>query len=798
MDVKEWRYRYFYLVLLLIGYGLWSGCKGEDKSNWECEVDTDCEIILNGCSRTECINHKCVQSIVESGPCSDGNLCTRGDMCTKGGICKGYPIVCPQPKDPCKVAVCLPDKGCVEQNAPDGKPCNDHNPCTKGDKCISGVCTGQNVCECSNDIDCKDRGFDLCKGPVYCIERKCVQDDSHPVECSTDLVCKVSKCNSETGKCEIEDAPDKTKCNDDNICTADDWCEKGVCRGHKSSCDDGLGCTKDLCDINTGDCKHVPVPDSCVIKGACYKPNDVDPDNPCRYCDPEKTQIDWSLKRNGLDLGNGKICYQGDVCDPVANCTGKECGDDGCGGSCGSCEGDTYCVQGKCKSPIKFVDVFQASSDSDMTINSIGVTEDGFIVSGFFDGTLYAGEKTLSSQSDSGFVIVLNKDDGAVKDAFKLGYKVDSIINAPGGLIIGGRENSNEIQLQDQNINLKGRGVYFLKIKKDSWTVDKAVLFQKLSDTDIEKLYIVDLMEVDGHLYASMFASPEDSNHPITVCGKEFSGEYNAILVEIDKSSLKCKKIIKSIPCVGKFQVLDNKEGFFTGMFPKSIQIDGKTYTTKGEWDVLDMVFDLTGRTEWVKTFGRLYVSLGGRAVKADNDIITAFITGYNPHHLVDSESSTEILRINHNGDVVWKSHIGAGVVDMRGWEFFLSNVYKVDDIILNTGVIFPGESDDISGDKIPESGSAGMFAFDPKTGKLLGYRWIGIAKNDNSGNDVMKSSIIPAGLVDNKKDRIFVAGIVTGQGNIETSSFNIGENVNLFVIGYDRDALLEALKGSL
>jgi hypothetical protein len=34
--------------------------------------------------------------------------------------------------------------------------------------------------------------------------------------------------------------------------------------------------------------------------------------------------------------------------DCVPDCTGKTCGDDGCGGSCGACEGETECVEGNC------------------------------------------------------------------------------------------------------------------------------------------------------------------------------------------------------------------------------------------------------------------------------------------------------------------------------------------------------------------------------------------------------------------------------------------------------------------
>ena len=33
----------------------------------------------------------------------------------------------------------------------------------------------------------------------------------------------------------------------------------------------------------------------------------------------------------------------------VPECSGKECGDDGCGGSCGQCANDQSCVEGMCK-----------------------------------------------------------------------------------------------------------------------------------------------------------------------------------------------------------------------------------------------------------------------------------------------------------------------------------------------------------------------------------------------------------------------------------------------------------------
>src|SRR5438067_8932055 len=47
------------------------------------------------------------------------------------------------------------------------------------------------------------------------------------------------------------------------------------------------------------------------------------------------------------DCPSGQTCQNGQcVCTP--NCTGKTCGDDGCGGSCGSCPSGQTCVSGQC------------------------------------------------------------------------------------------------------------------------------------------------------------------------------------------------------------------------------------------------------------------------------------------------------------------------------------------------------------------------------------------------------------------------------------------------------------------
>ncbi|MBM4386416.1 MAG: DUF1566 domain-containing protein [Deltaproteobacteria bacterium] len=56
-----------------------------------------------------------------------------------------------------------------------------------------------------------------------------------------------------------------------------------------------------------------------------------------------------NAKCSGQCCRNGEVCY-GDSCC-ASDCNGKECGDDGCGGICGSCGNKDVCFGGKCCAP---------------------------------------------------------------------------------------------------------------------------------------------------------------------------------------------------------------------------------------------------------------------------------------------------------------------------------------------------------------------------------------------------------------------------------------------------------------
>ena len=125
-------------------------------------------------------------------------------------------------------------------------------------------------------------------------------------------------------------------------------CGNDGCGGSCGVCDDGLACTDDDC-ATTGQCIHELAPGNCLIDGQCRFTGESPPDNPCLACLPETDSADWSQRVSGWPCGPAKICFGGSCCHPAANCSDKECGPDGCGGSCGTCSAAIPCLDGKCQ-----------------------------------------------------------------------------------------------------------------------------------------------------------------------------------------------------------------------------------------------------------------------------------------------------------------------------------------------------------------------------------------------------------------------------------------------------------------
>ena len=126
-------------------------------------------------------------------------------------------------------------------------------------------------------------------------------------------------------------------------------CGENGCGGFCGSCDDDVECTEDSC--MDGSCTHSISQMYCLIDEVCVSSGTVNPLSSCDYCAPLSSPESWSTREDGYICGADMVCFQGSCCDVGANCEGKDCGDDGCGGICGECDPGQYCIKATCPPP---------------------------------------------------------------------------------------------------------------------------------------------------------------------------------------------------------------------------------------------------------------------------------------------------------------------------------------------------------------------------------------------------------------------------------------------------------------
>ena len=343
-------------------------CNGLDD---DCDGEVDEPALVAGdyvnlcddgsdCTEDECAGLEgCVNVLLNSGQCNDGNPCTVADHCVEGN-CTGSEVEC-NDDNPCTDDLCTDTGGC-EFPAVDGQ-CDDDDPCTVGDFCSAGECEGTHVpCECQVDADCEElEDGDLCNGSLIC-------DDAWPpfqcvVEVESEIVCPepngphapclVAACDPATGDCTLLPANDEMLCDDGNACTVNDLCAGGECvSGFAVNCNDGSPCTDDSCDPDGG-CSSIDNNDECndddvcttadqCINGECVggpilQCNDG---NPCT-ADSCESSIGCQHLSVAGDCDDENACTTGDHCaagvcafEAILQCDdGNVCTDDSCDSS---------------------------------------------------------------------------------------------------------------------------------------------------------------------------------------------------------------------------------------------------------------------------------------------------------------------------------------------------------------------------------------------------------------------------------------------------------------------------------
>lgn len=347
---------------------------------------------------------------VSCGKCPSGQVCSQFQCCTpdcagkecgsdgcggKCGLCEGT--------DQCEAGVCVacqPD--CSDQDCgPDGcagscGDCQEGAQCQEG-ACVSatcvGSCGGQSPFDCFCDDQCTQMGDccpDFCTAcPDICGEEGCqgigwqgccdgetvkwCQDDElQEQDCSELLACgwsnKDGYYDCETAGAADPDGEHPMACSD--ICLSDcadkecgdDGCggNCGKCVGVGSICTDegqccvvdcaGKVCGSDGCGGTCGGCAEGLYCDgmACVdgVPVGCSPSEEPG----CGGCGCEACVVakDDYCGQRSWDVICASLCADlcGADCPCIPNCDGKECGADGCGGSCGECGPDLFCTGG--------------------------------------------------------------------------------------------------------------------------------------------------------------------------------------------------------------------------------------------------------------------------------------------------------------------------------------------------------------------------------------------------------------------------------------------------------------------
>ena len=152
-----------------------------------------------------------------------------------------------------------------------------------------------------------------------------------------------------------------------------------------------------------------------------------------------------------------------DAC--IADCTGKECGDDGCGGTCGSCEAVAGCIEGSCQKLPALVWAKCFGPEGKVELGDMSVDPSGNVhLVGYFETESldFGNGPLLSHGSDDLFVAKLDTVGGLVwassfgGTSFDVGQAVT--VDDAGNVIVAGYFNSVDLDTGTGPLTNKGGG----------------------------------------------------------------------------------------------------------------------------------------------------------------------------------------------------------------------------------------------------------------------------------------------------------------------------------------------------
>ncbi len=383
-----------------------SFCDGVEKCDKikDCEPGTpvDCDDAID-CTEDSCNDDTdSCDHLANNDQCKDAEYCNGVELCVPGVGCQpGSPVVCNdnlscttdncnEGRDTCYFvgndAVCDDGIACngLETCSPDGAaitgclsnpsvqcPNDDGYACTV-ETCHepSGSCTITadsslcNVAEncsptlgcvaaapCLIDSECDDGN--ACNGAETCNGTYCVY--GIPINCDDGVSCTNDSCDDQTGAC--VNTPNDAICNDGFTCTGFETCDGllGCINPPDINCDDGIACTLGQCNEPFGTCLQVPHDILCDDTQFCNGV-EVCGVNGCEAGTPPTCKDGITCTVDSCDpmtntcqpVPDDSLCPCGQTCDPQAGGCGNFCTVTACQGKVFAC-GDCIDNDGDCK-----------------------------------------------------------------------------------------------------------------------------------------------------------------------------------------------------------------------------------------------------------------------------------------------------------------------------------------------------------------------------------------------------------------------------------------------------------------